>query len=1230
MIFDKQLISFFLTLLLTYTSFSQNNFIKNDGQLPKKVFSKANFSQGAFFVETGGFTYNLLDKKKLRDIHEGFSEDSYIDAHSYQLSFINSIKSHETDYIEPRNYYENYYVGPKENWVENARAYNKIKRPLYEGIFYVIYFEGNNIKYDIHVEKNYDPGNIQIEYNYVDDIKLTKNNTIIIKASFTEVEEKIPEVYQIINGKKIYVDCKYQLKNNVVSFSFPNGYNKNYDLVIDPELVFSTYSGSSADNFGYTATYDKQGNLYAGSISFGPGYPTTLGAYQLNFNGGVGNGGTDIAITKYNNTGTQRIYSTYLGGSFDELPHSMIVSDLGELYIFGTTGSEDFPTTESSFDTTFNGGTNFVPNGIGASFPNGSDIIISKLSSSGGQLVASTFFGGDLNDGLNNSSKLTFNYADEVRGEIEIDSDNNVVVGTCTRSKDFPTLNPIQPILSSGLEGCIFKLDRHLSNIIWSTYFGGSGDDCIYSVDFNRNNDIVFGGGTTSSDLNTTPSAFQQSYNSSNALSPDGFITTIDNNADSILFSTYFGTDLYDQVFFIDVTKNDQVHVLGQTNDTSNFFIKNSTISTQKSGQFISTLSSSLSSLIRSSAIGSGKGTPDISPTAFMVDLCNSYYLSGWGSSINGQLSTLNLPTSDSAFQITTDGNDFYFMVISESMDNVDYATFFGGNVSREHVDGGTSRFDNKGVIYQSVCAGCDGNNDFPVKPNPGAVSTTNNSPNCNNGVFKFDMNTPLVVSDFQAPLIGCDLTIQFNNLTDTISNTLFYWDFGDGNSSNQHSPIHTYDTTGNYLVRLISIDSLSCNISDTIQKELYILGNQKKSAPELFKCKYEKIRIGLNNPISINSSYSWSPINGLSSYNIQRPFTNIDSTIEYTLVINYNNSCFDTIIQKVNVDDISVLASDDTSYCNDSIILTAVSNDSSANFIWSSDFNFTNILSSGDSIKAIQVMTYFVRADNGNCFSRDSVSIKSENIDISLDGDNSICFGDSSLIIVNNLVPGNPIQSYNWNESISSFGADSSQVYVIPEFSKYYEVEVINNLGCKINDSIYVEVIQRPTIDSLWVSDSLIFYGQEITLSLLTDFPYSWSNNNQNKSFTLNLYSDEMFFVEVNNNGCVEKDSIFIKVRDYNCDLSKIDIPNAFSPNGDQINDFYRVTDYDGVVERFHILIYNRLGQKVFESKNIFDYWDGRYDGNVLTNQVFDFYLNIRCYGNKEFIYKGNINLIR
>ena len=78
-------------------------------------------------------------------------------------------------------------------------------------------------------------------------------------------------------------------------------------------------------------------------------------------------------------------------------------------------------------------------------------------------------------------------------------------------------------------------------------------------------------------------------------------------------------------------------------------------------------------------------------------------------------------------------------MVLDESLNSISYATYFGGSQSSEHVDGGTSRFDKRGIIYQSVCAGCGGNSDFPIEPNPGAVSTTNNSLNCNNGVFKFN-----------------------------------------------------------------------------------------------------------------------------------------------------------------------------------------------------------------------------------------------------------------------------------------------------------------------------------------------------------------------------------------------------------------------------------------------------------------------------------------------------------
>ena len=216
----------------------------------------------------------------------------------------------------------------------------------------------------------------------------------MIKSSLKTVTELNPYAYQIINFDTVVIACNYALKKNQLSFEFPSGYNKDYDLVIDPILIFSTYSGSISDNFGYTATYDNFGYLYSGSTAFGVDYPTTVGAYQESFQGGI----TDVAITKYDSLGTSRIYSTYLGGSLDELPHSMVVNSNNELYILGTTGSDNFPTTQNSFEVNFQGGTNFFPTGLGVSFPNGSDIFISRLSSNGGALLSSTFVGGSDND----------------------------------------------------------------------------------------------------------------------------------------------------------------------------------------------------------------------------------------------------------------------------------------------------------------------------------------------------------------------------------------------------------------------------------------------------------------------------------------------------------------------------------------------------------------------------------------------------------------------------------------------------------------------------------------------------------------------------------------------------------------------------------------------------------------------------------------------------------------
>src|SRR5699024_7762135 len=107
-------------------------------------------------------------------------------------------------------------------------------------------------------------------------------------------------------------------------------------------FIFASYSGSSADNWGYTATYDAEGNFYMGGIVFGSGYPTTPGAFQETFQGGgntYGNGGFDISLSKLSPDGKELIYATYLGGSGDEQPHSLVVNRKGQLIISGRTNS---------------------------------------------------------------------------------------------------------------------------------------------------------------------------------------------------------------------------------------------------------------------------------------------------------------------------------------------------------------------------------------------------------------------------------------------------------------------------------------------------------------------------------------------------------------------------------------------------------------------------------------------------------------------------------------------------------------------------------------------------------------------------------------------------------------------------------------------------------------------------------------------------------------------------
>ena len=220
------------------------------------------------------------------------------------------------------------------------------------------------------------------------------------------------------------------------------------------------------------------------------------------------------------------------------------------------------------------------------------------------------------NDGLNIHVPINKNYADEVRGEIDIDKNNNIYIATCTKSDDFPVTNSFQSVYNGDQEGCIFKMDNQLSTIVWSTFLGGSKHDGIFSLAFDKESNILVTGGTISTDFQ--PHLTHIKAQKTDSVLPDAFITTLSYDGNFIVNSTFYGEPGYhDQSYFIELDSEDQVYIYGQTKAPGSSFVYNANYYVLDGGQFITAFSKDLSTINKSTVFGTGRGTPDISPTAF-------------------------------------------------------------------------------------------------------------------------------------------------------------------------------------------------------------------------------------------------------------------------------------------------------------------------------------------------------------------------------------------------------------------------------------------------------------------------------------------------------------------------------------------------------------------------------------------------------------------------------------
>lgn len=795
-------------------------FVENKGQFEKQVLYRVQVNCGYVFLEKNAITFKLFKESEYQASHQHLHKENLptnpvVHGHSFRYVFLNGEANPAVIGVKPFFQKHNYFLGnDRSKWASNVNLFSEVVyENIYPGIKLRVFSKFGQIKYEWLVSPGANPDLIRIKLQGLDSIEV-KNNSLLLKTAIGIVSDQNLLVWQNSNDRKELhpkgISCVYRLDGNIISYQFHNGYNPDSELVIDPILVFSTYSGSRGDNFGFTATYDSRGNLYAGGATDNSQgeYPVSTGAFQINWAGGLGrdpvNLPSDITISKYDSSGKNLIYATYVGGSDDDYPHSMVVNRDSELVVFGTSYSKNFPVTPNAFDTTHNSY---------SSSDTLTDIVVFKLSKWGDQLLASTFFGGSSHDGLTDKD-LKYNYADDFRGEVLTDKGDNIYVVSTTNSKDIPLKNAFQSTLGGTADGLCLKFSKNLDQLLWATYFGGNASDGIYSLEFDKDENIFVAGGTQSDNLPTHTSAINKNRNGGT----DGFMASFDQQTFALTRATYYGTSTYDQIYFLEIDKLGNVYGTGQT--TGEIVASNGAYSNKaKTGQFIFIADNTLSQVKRQTVFGARPHVPELSPSAFLVDSCGNIYLSGWGSNLGRPGTTNGLPITSNALQASTDGNDFYLAVFSKNLYGLLYATYYGGNQSEDHVDGGTSRFDKRGIIYQSVCSSCPntpGNtlNDFPTSSN--AAFPKNVSWRCSNAAFKIDFQiNHLVEARFIPDAVACGPTdVQFTNLSQGKINS--YWDFGDGNSSIEKHPKHSFPKVGQYKISLISTDSSTCNVSDS------------------------------------------------------------------------------------------------------------------------------------------------------------------------------------------------------------------------------------------------------------------------------------------------------------------------------------------------------------------------------------------------------------------------------
>lgn len=469
-----------------------------------------------------------------------------------------------------------------DGWRRDIPTFARVTyKEVYPGIDVDYYGNQRQLEYDFRLRPGADAAQIRLGFDGARRLRLNEVGDLILETAGGDVAMKKPVIYQDIDGERHEIDGAYVFRGKRGVGFRVGAYDTNHELVIDPVLSYSRVIGGDGPNVGNGIAVDASGNAYVVGTTNSTNFPVT-NPFQAARAGLI-----DVFVMKLNPSGNV-VYSTYLGGSSDDIGRGIAIDAAGNAYITGWTFSNNFPTAGP----------------LQAARSTAPDVFMTKLNSTGSGLVYSTYLGGTGDDRA---------YA------IAVDPANNAYITGQTFSANFPVANASQAARSGTGDVFVTKFNPAGSALTYSTYLGGSQSFEIGNgIAADPDGNAYVTGQTVSTDFPVL-NAFQATKGDTfTSGSFDAFVTKF-NPAGSRVFSTYIGGGFSEVASAIALDSSRNIYITGATNSTD-FPTRDplqATIDGVEDDAFVTKLNAAGTALVYSTFLG---GNGDDTPTGIAVD----------------------------------------------------------------------------------------------------------------------------------------------------------------------------------------------------------------------------------------------------------------------------------------------------------------------------------------------------------------------------------------------------------------------------------------------------------------------------------------------------------------------------------------------------------------------------------------------------------------------------------